>query len=193
MNVKIKNLQTIYQGFLTLEKATLKFEKFSGEMSKEVERLNVSRGDAVAILLYDSKRKKVVLVEQFRFPAYTAAPDQAWMLEAIAGSIEKNAKIKETAVREIAEESGYHINEAQLIGLGLCFPSPGTTSERIYLYALDIANTPRPSAGGGVEQENEDIRVREFDYDEIFIRLQKHEILDAKTIILLQWLEKTLI
>jgi hypothetical protein len=30
MNVKIKNLQTIYQGFLTLEKATLQFEKFSG-------------------------------------------------------------------------------------------------------------------------------------------------------------------
>jgi nudix-type nucleoside diphosphatase (YffH/AdpP family) len=193
MDIKIKNLQTIYQGFLTLEKASLQFEKFSGEMSQEVERLNVRRKDAVAILLYDSKRKKVILVEQFRFSAYTAAPDQAWMLETIAGSIEKNASIKETAVREIAEESGYHIHKSQLIDLGLCFSSPGTTSERIYLYAVDIANIPRTSAGGGVEQENEDIRLREFDYDKILIRLQKHEILDAKTIILLQWLEKMLL
>ncbi len=192
MKVKIKSSETIYQGFLTLTKALLQFEQFSGRMSRLVERLTVSRGDAVAVLLFDSERQKVVLVEQFRFPVYTVEPQTSWVLEAVAGSIENESTPQETAVREVYEETGYRIQASQLLHLGSCFPSPGIISERIYLFAADIARGKKENAGGGVETESEDLNVIEYDYKTILSTLKSQKIKDAKTIILLQWLEKSI-
>jgi nudix-type nucleoside diphosphatase (YffH/AdpP family) len=188
MKVEILHENQLFKGFFNLFKTTLRFEKFNGDMSEPVVRVNVYRGDAVAVLVYDSKKRQCILVRQFRYPIYTVEPENAWTLEAVAGSIEHGASVLETAVREIEEEVGYRVEEKQLVYAGRCYPSPGGTSERIYLYAVDVAGIDPANSGGGLEHEAEDIQVVKMSFQEFFARIDKGEICDAKTLLLANWL-----
>ena len=188
MRVNIIEKTNLFDGFFKLEKAVLQFEKYDGTMSEKVARLNVFRGDAVAVLLYDSKNKKIILVRQFRYPVYTVDPENAWFLEVVAGSIENNSDPVETAVREVEEEVGYKLTSSQLVALGKCYPSPGGTSERIFLFAADVANIRQSSDGGGLDDEHEDIQIVELDYSEAFRMIDEGEICDAKSLLTMQWL-----
>jgi ADP-ribose pyrophosphatase len=66
-------------------------------------------------------------------------------------------------------------------------PSPGGSSETVWLYA---ALTDLSRAGGlaGVESEDEDIRIVVWDADHALARLQNNQIDNAITIMSLQWL-----
>ncbi len=183
MKVEIIKRETIFKGFFTLEKAELRFEKFDNSMSEQVSRLNVYRGDAVSVLLYNSIKKTLLFVKQFRYPIFTVEPENAWTLEAVAGSIEKDHTPVETAIKEVEEEVGYRLAAHQLEYIGKCYPSPGGTSERIYLYIADIADCPRINGGGGLEHEAEDIEVVELGYQETFDKIKSFDICDAKTLI----------
>jgi len=187
MKVEILKKDTVFKGFLTLQRAKLRFEKFNGEMSHVVTRLNVYRGDAVAILVYNSKRKTFVMVRQFRYPIYTVEPENGWTLEVVAGSVEGNAGVVETAVREIEEEVGYQVKARDLEYIGKCYPSPGGTSERIFLYAVDVSDAERVNGGGGLEDEAEDIRVEEMSYEKAFDLIDREELCDSKSLLTLNW------
>ena len=188
MQVHIIERSNLYEGFFKLEKAVLQFEKFDGTMSEKVSRLNVYRGDAVAVLLYDSKRGKIILVRQFRYPIHTVEPENGWLLEVVAGSIENNCDPIETAVRETEEEAGYKLDPSLFTPLGKCYPSPGGTSERVYLFTADVAEIHRANDGGGLDEEHEDIQLVELDYQEAFQMVDEGEICDAKSLLTLQWL-----
>lgn len=191
MRVNIIEKTILFDGFFKLEKAVLQFEQFDGTMSEKVSRLNVYRGDAVAVLLYDSKREKIILVRQFRYPIYTVEPENAWLLEVVAGSIEHSNTPVETAVREVEEEAGYKLVPSQLVSLGKCYPSPGGTSERIYLFAADVAGIDQANDGGGLDDEHEDIQIVELNYSQVFRMIDAGEICDAKSLLTLQWLRGT--
>ena len=188
MRVDVIGVERLFEGFFNLDRASLRFEKFDGTMSDRVTRLNVYRGDATAVLLYDSKRKKVLLVRQFRYPVYTVDPENAWPLEVVAGSVENKTRPMETAVREVEEEAGYSVDKKKLRYVGMCYPSPGGTCERVYLYAVDISGQKKIFTGGGMESEHEDISLVELDYGEVFKKERSGEITDAKTLLLLHWL-----
>ncbi len=190
MRVDILKKETLFKGFINLEKVLLRFEKFNGEMTEPVARLHAYRGDAVAVVLYDSLRRVIYLVRQFRYPMYAVEPLAGWTLEVVAGSIENDVGPIETAVREIEEEAGFRIKAEQLQYIGKCYPSPGATSERIYLYAVDVANAQRIHQGGGLEHEAEDIEIVEMSHAEAFASLAKETIFDAKSLITLQWLQR---
>ncbi|MBN2410378.1 NUDIX hydrolase [candidate division KSB1 bacterium] len=183
MKVEIIKRETIFKGFFTLEKAKLRFEKFDNSMSEQVSRLNVYRGDAVSVLLYNSVKKTLLFVKQFRYPIFTVEPENAWTLEAVAGSIENDHTPVETAVKEVEEEVGYKLAPHQLEYIGKCYPSPGGTSERIYLYIADIAGCYRTNGGGGLDHEAEDIQVVELSYKETLDRIKSFDLCDAKTLI----------
>ena len=73
-----------------IDEATLRHERFRGGMSEEMTRVNFERGDGVAVLPYARETDEVVLIEQFRYPAWASQsePDSAergWLLETIAG------------------------------------------------------------------------------------------------------------
>src|SRR6266446_8966436 len=72
---------------------------FSGEWSAERSYDVLRRGGAVAIVLYDPDRDRVVLVEQFRLPALLAG-SSPWQLEAAAGMIDTDETSEMVAVRE---------------------------------------------------------------------------------------------
>ncbi len=187
MKVQIQNVQQIYKGFIQLDEATLQFEKFNGTMSRAVRRINVYRGDAVAVLLFDSLRSCCYFVRQFRYPVFTVEPQNAWPLEVVAGSVESNDGLLVTAIREVEEEAGFRITGDQLVAIGRCYPSPGGTSERIFLYAVDVANATRVNDGGGLTAAEEDIQVIELSESQVHRRFINNEFCDAKTLLCLHW------
>ena len=85
------------------------------------------------------------------------------------------------------EEAGYALQGA-LRPITAIFPSPGWTSERIYLFLGLVDHKDRLHAGGGLPSEGEDIQVESLPFEESLMMIDRGEVSDAKTIIALQHL-----
>jgi ADP-ribose pyrophosphatase len=177
-------------------RATLRYRRFDGQMSDPVTRFNFERGDSVGVLLYDPQDDAVVLVRQFRYPAYAGLdPDEregdgasrAWLLEIVAGVVDEDQTIKEVAHRELLEEAGYQA-KGELQPIGTIYPSPGGTSERIHLFLSEVDRRQRAGKGGGIAAEGEDIQIVILPLRQAMDMVTRGEICDAKTIIALQHL-----
>jgi nudix-type nucleoside diphosphatase (YffH/AdpP family) len=161
-------------------------------MSEYVRRLNFERGDAVGVLLFNRDTRSVVLVEQFKLSTLIGrrrdepALQDGWIVEVMAGMIGVNETAEEAAVRETREETGYIIESPKLICKFLS--SPGGTSERIFLYFATVTDSNRPGKGKyGVGDEN--IKVLEWDVNELFDTLEQAKIDDPKLAIAAYWLK----
>ncbi len=177
-------------------RATLRYRRFDGQMSEPVTRINFERGDSVGVLLYDPQDDAVILVRQFRYPVYaTLASDEregdgakrAWLLEIVAGVVDEGQTIKEVAHRELLEEAGYEVR-GELQPIATIYPSPGGTSERVYLFLGKVDRRQRVGEGGGVSAEGEDIQIVVLPFREALDRVASGEICDAKTVVALQHL-----
>jgi ADP-ribose pyrophosphatase len=128
----------------------------------------------------------VVLVEQFRIGALEA-PGDPWLLEIVAGVIDKPDETPEDVVRrEAVEEANCYIQD--IVHICDYFVSPGGTSERISLFCGKVDAV---GVGGvcGLEEEAEDIRVTVMPFPEAIAQLQAGNIKSAAPIIALQWLQ----
>ena len=168
--------------------AELDHELFSGAMSKPITRLSLERGDSVAMLIHNSQADTIVLTEQFRYPTYNIDDDSrsGWLLEIAAGMIDQGEDPEIAIHREVMEETGYEVVEVQHIST--FFLSPGGSSERIHLYYARVNPEHKRQDGGGLETEGEDIRVIDMTFKDAFTGIATGRIVDAKTIIALQWL-----
>ena len=153
-------------------------------MSSEVTREVLERGRVAAVLLVDPDRDAVVLIEQFR-PGPYAVGEQPWLIEAVAGIIEGTETAAQMAVREAREEANCEITD--LLPIMNFFTSPGSSTESVTLFCGRVDST---NAGGvhGLEAEGEDIRVMVISVNEALSLLSDGRIVNAKTIIALQWL-----
>lgn len=154
MHYQILARQRCHDGFFTLDRHTVEHDCFDGP-PLQIQRENLERGDAVAVLLYDKNRDSVLLLEQFRIgPAVRG--DHPWLIEIVAGMVDVDGDVELTARKECLEEAGYAPESLRL--LGQYYASPGGTSERISLY-LGLVDSQKPVAdGGGLPDEHEDIR-----------------------------------
>ncbi|PHS70373.1 MAG: ADP-ribose diphosphatase [Methylophaga sp.] len=175
---------TPYQGFFSLKKYTLKHTLYQGGWSNTMTREVFHRGNCVAVLLYDPHRDEVVIIEQFRIGAIQI-PDQAWLLEIVAGAIEPGETAEEVAYRESVEESGCEIQ--QLIKINDFFTSPGGTSELLTLFCGKV-DTSHVGGVHGLDDEDEDIAVTTLKFDEVYQLLLDGKIISAIPIIAIQWL-----
>ena len=196
--VKILDLVEDYSfgSMFRVIRATLRYRRFDGHMGEEITRINFERGDSVGVLLYDPDEDVVVLTRQFRYPVYTSInPEivtegetkQAWLLEVVAGSIDPGQSAVEIASKELLEEAGYVV-QGGLRPIATIYPSPGWTSERIYLFLGLVDHKDQLNAGGGLPSEGEDIQVESLSFQESMMMIPRGEISDAKTIIALQHL-----
>ena len=103
--VEIVKRENGYQGFYKLDRVHLRHELFAGGMSREISREVFVRHDAVCVLPYDPQRDEVVLIEQFRVGAM-GKTDTPWLIELVAGLIDKAEEPEEVAHREGEEEAG---------------------------------------------------------------------------------------
>lgn len=183
-DVKINKIQQLYDGFFKVKLYDFDHATFEGEMMPSVKREVLERGHAVAVLPYDPVNNKLVMIEQLRIGAL-ATKESPWLLEVVAGMIDKEESKEQVAIREAEEEAGLEIT--RLIPMLDYLSSPGGTDERLYLY-LGIVDSAGAEGVYGLDHEQEDIRVQVFDYQDALDLLQSGEIDNAATVICLQWL-----
>jgi len=187
MKVQIKQKRRILDDFFKIDRAILQHEKFDGTMSDDVVRLNLLRGEACAALLFNPEKDTIILVKQFRYPIYTRDENLAWSLEIVAGMIDDDGSPEEAIRREIMEETGYQPSDVE--SLFYFYPTPGGSNEIIYLFFAEVEAKDRIARGGGAIGEDENIAVVELPRESVYAMLHQGEIVDAKTIIALQWFE----
>jgi len=183
-SVELIEKQAAFSGYFQIHRLRLRFPLYAGGMSREVVREVLERGQVAAVLLVDPDNDAVVLIEQFR-PGPYAAGDEPWMIEIVAGVIEGTESAEEMSVREAREEANCEISD--LFPIMRFFTSPGSSTESITLFCARVDST---HAGGihGLEDEGEDIRVMAVSVDQALALVDDGKIVNAKTIIALQWL-----
>jgi nudix-type nucleoside diphosphatase (YffH/AdpP family) len=182
--VDVRSRRRLLDDFFKVDEAEVSFERFDGSMTPPVRRLVFERGDSVAAVVFDRDSQRLLLTEQFRFPTFEKGP--GWMIEIIAGMIDRGEQPEASMRREIEEELGYRANCIEHVAT--FYVSPGGSSERIWVYYTEVSEDARVSAGGGLAGEHEDIRLISISPKEARAALKDGKIVDAKTIIGLQWL-----
>lgn len=182
--IRILSQEVLSDDWAILKKTTFDYRRRDGVWETQV-RQTYDRGDGAAILPFDPDRGTVLLVRQFRWPAYVTGHKEP-LIEACAGLLDKDDA--ETCIRKEAEEElGYRLNGVRL--LFSAYMSPGSVTERLWLFAGRYSPADRISAGGGAAGEGEDIEVLEMPVDEAMAVVADGRVIDGKTIILLQHLK----
>ena len=121
-----------------------------------------------------------LLVRQERVPIRSAIWEMpAGQIDDVSEPSEK--EIKETALRELREETGYELSdEGELIPLGHYFSSPGFTDEHGYFF---LARPVEPCRTNPGRDETESIlECRAFTVADLRKMIAENEIRDANTL-----------
>jgi nudix-type nucleoside diphosphatase (YffH/AdpP family) len=179
--IKLRDLKILSGKYYTLRLASFDYQRGDGAWQHQ-ERESYDLGDAAVVLPYDRARGKVLLIRQFRWPVFESGYRQT-LIEAIAGKLDGDAPT-DCAAREAMEEAGVAIENPRLVSH--CFTSPGAVKERTSLFLADYDSTAPRAKGGGHEHEGEDITVLERTLDAALAMVEGGEIVDMKTVLLLQ-------
>ncbi len=184
--VRILEREVAFQGYFRVDRYRLRHTLHAGGLGAELQREVFERGHIAAVLPVDPLLERVVLIEQFR-PGAWAAGWEPWLLECVAGVLEDGETGTELAHREAHEEAGLRIHQLEPIARFLS--SPGASSETVELFC---GRVDASDAGGlhGLPEEGEDIRVHSMPVAEALALLDEGRIVNAKTIIALQWLAR---
>jgi nudix-type nucleoside diphosphatase (YffH/AdpP family) len=181
--VRIERIETLSDAWYVLRKVIFSWRRSDGTWQRQ-EREAYDRGNGAAALLHRRDAGTVILVRQFRAPAFLNGHD-GMLIEAAAGLLDEADP--ETAIRkEIEEETGYV--PARVEKVFEAFMSPGAVTEKLHFYLAEIDDAERRGSGGGHAHEGEDIEVLEIPLAEALAMIGRGEIADGKTIMLLQHL-----
>ena len=180
-DVRVRAVTVLSSNWYVLRTTELDFRTSDGTWTTQ-HRETYDRGNGATVLLYDLPRRRVVLTRQFRYTAYVNGHPDGMLLEAPAGLLDEDAP--ETAIRrETTEETGVEIGEVE--HLLDAYMSPGSVTEKLHFFAAPYAGPPTVSRAG-LADEGEHIEVVELTIDDAIAAIGA-EIVDAKTILLLQW------
>ncbi|MGF6598176.1 nudix-type nucleoside diphosphatase (YffH/AdpP family) [Paraburkholderia sp. GAS448] len=180
--VRIVNVEVLSDDWYVLKKTTFDFQRADGSWQRQ-SRETYDRGNGATLLLYDPDRRTVVLTRQFRLPVFVNGHD-GMLIEAPGGLLE--AASPEARIRaEVEEETGYRVHAARKVFEA--YMSPGSVTEKLFFFVAQYDPASRVSRGGGVAAEGEDIEVLELPVDEALAMVQRGDIADGKTIMLLQY------
>lgn len=184
--MKVKNIEhiTLSNAWANLKRIDFDY-KFKNGQWKRLSRETYNRGNGAAILLFNRQKQTVILTKQFRMPIYENSQEESFSIEVCAGAIDNNDSALETILREVREETGYIINTANLVLS--TYTSPGALTEKLYLFVASYDHTNKVNEGGGLSEENEELEVLELSFERAIEMVGSGEIIDAKTILLLQY------
>lgn len=180
--VRIRNVEVLSDNWYILRKTTYDFQRRNGAW-KTLTRETYDRGNGATILLYNRSKGTVILTRQFRFPAFVNG-HHGMLIETCAGLLDKDDA--ETCIRrETEEETGFRVSQVRKVFEA--FMSPGSVTEILYFFVGEYAAADQVGAGGGLEDDGEDIEVLEYTLDQAMEMIAAGEIMDGKTIMLLQY------
>jgi len=179
--IRVKDVRLLSDNYGKLKATTLQWRRDDGTWQTQ-HRETYDRGHAAALLPYNRAQRTVILVRQFRYPAFVAGYDDL-MVEAAAGLLD-NASPEERIRLEAEEETGYRVHDVTFVFEA--FMSPGALTEKIHFFVAEYEPHMRIGAGGGLADEGEEIEVLELTIDEALAMISDGRIVDAKTIMLLQ-------
>ena len=186
MNPKIKNITTkvLSDNWYTLNKIEFDYLMPDGTWVRQA-RESYDRGNGATILMYNTQKKTVILIKQFRMPSYVNGNKTGVIIETCAGLLDGDDP--EVCVKkEALEETGIKIENVKKVFEA--YMSPGAVTEIIHFFIGEYDDSMKITAGGGLEEEHEDIEVMEIPFQEAYKMIGSGEIKDAKTIMLLQHL-----
>jgi nudix-type nucleoside diphosphatase (YffH/AdpP family) len=173
--VRIKSMQTLAQQWGKLALVTFEQRTRRGEWRERKREIP-----------YDAERKTVLLTRQLRLPMYLQ-DDLESSIEACAGKLDGEAAEKRI-IGEMEEELGYRI--AKVERLFEFYVSPGAVMEKIVFFTCAYSPADKVSEGGGLPEEGEEIEVLERTLEQAAAMIAAGEIVDAKTVILVQFLRE---
>jgi nudix-type nucleoside diphosphatase (YffH/AdpP family) len=180
--IRIKDVRVLSDNHYVLKTTTFEWRRANGEWQTQ-HRETYDRGNGATLLPYNLAQRTVVLVRQFRYPAYVNGYDDL-LIEAAAGLLDDESP--EVRIRaEAEEETGYRLGEIRKVFEA--FMSPGSITEKLHFFIAEYQPGMRVGSGGGIASEGEDIEVLELPIDEALAMVSDGRIADAKTIMLLQY------
>ena len=179
--IRVNEVRLLSDNHYTLKTTTFEWRRANGEWQTQ-RRETYDRGNGAVLLPYNLAQRSVVLVKQFRYPAYVNGYD-GLMIEAAAGLLD-NASPEARIRAEAEEETGYRLGE--ITKVFEAFMSPGSVTEKLHFFVAEYEAKMRVGAGGGIESEGEEIEVLELAIDAALAMIADGRIVDAKTIMLLQ-------
>jgi nudix-type nucleoside diphosphatase (YffH/AdpP family) len=180
-SVRIRSEELLSDFWGRLRKVSFDLMRRDGTVETQVREV-YDRGNGAAVLPIDPERGTVLLVRQFRVPARLNGHD-GYLIEACAGVMD-DLDAEATIRKEAEEELGYRLGRVELVFQA--FMSPGSVTERIAGFTAQYSPADRISQGGGATGEGEDIEVLELPLARALDMIASGDIVDAKTIMLLQ-------
>jgi nudix-type nucleoside diphosphatase (YffH/AdpP family) len=185
--IRVQNVRVLSDNYATVKDTTFEWRRANGEWQTQA-RETYDRGDAATLLPYHLAQRTVVLVRQFRYPAYVSGYDDL-LIEAAAGLLDHETP--EIRIRaEAEEETGYRLGDVRKVFEA--FMSPGALTEKMHFFVAEYSPAMRVGSGGGIAAEGEEIEVLELPIDQALAMIGDGRIADAKTIMLLQYAALTI-
>lgn len=181
--IEIRSVEVLSDDWAILKKFTFDYRRRDGRIETHI-RQTYDRGHGAVVLPYDPERGTVLLVRQFRLPAYVTGHPHS-LIEACAGLLDKDDP--ETCIRKEAEEElGYRLKRIERVFH--VYMSPGSVTERLMFFIARYTPADRIGEGGGDSAEGEDIELLEVSLGQALTMIDQGDIIDAKTIMLIQHL-----
>ncbi|WP_298238350.1 NUDIX domain-containing protein [uncultured Algibacter sp.] len=182
---RLKNIKStlLSDNYYILNKVTFDYLMSSGKWVNQMREV-YDRGDGAGILLYNKQKKTVILTKQFRMPTYLNDNKDGFLLEIAAGMLDKDNP-EACIIRETEEEVGYRLKEVKKVYEA--YSSPGVMTEKMHFFIGEYNDDMKVNDGGGLDTEHEDIEVLEIPFDNAIDMLNNGDIVDTRTIVLLQY------
>jgi nudix-type nucleoside diphosphatase (YffH/AdpP family) len=184
-NVRIKDIQTLAQGKGRLMSVSFEQRRRDGNWQQRKREI-YDNGNSAVVLPYDPDRNTVLLTGQLRLPIYLQDGIER-SVEACAGKLDGETA-ERRIVKEMEEELGYRIEPVDR--LFELYVSPAAIMEKITYFTCVYSPADKVSEGGGLPEEGEDIEVIETTLEQAAAMVASGEIMDAKTVVLIQYLRE---
>jgi GDP-mannose pyrophosphatase NudK len=181
--ITIQKTKLLSNNWYVLNKVTFDYKMEDHDSETQVREV-YDRGNGAVILLYNLTKKTVVLTRQFRLPTYLNGNTSGMVIEACAGLLDAENP-EECIIRETEEETGYRLSSVKKVFQS--YMSPGSVTEILHFFIGEYQPNMKVSDGGGLAEEHENIEVLEYSFDQAYQMIATGEIVDAKTIMLLQY------
>lgn len=182
---QIKNIEKklLSDNYYILNRVTFDYLMSSGEWVTQMREV-YDRGDGAGILLYNKEKRTVILTKQFRMPTYLNDNKDGFLVEIAAGMLDKDNP-EACVIRETEEEVGYRLKSVKKVYEA--YSSPGVMTEKMHFFIGEYTDDMKVNEGGGLDSEHEDIEVLEMPFQNAVNMLNNGEIVDTRTIVLLQY------